>query len=254
MEDTTVLSPKPCDLQDPLGQQCVPVGERWTQLNTSKASGSIGQRDTGHHRHSPAPRPCPNVTVTITDTHQDSQRWTQPTIPTLTKIIHSPSHRYTHEHQIWAQQATGMLSLNTGAETHPGGQGQLCFKAQTWAHHSVLPPALPHTAHLSLSVSMGTLFFSHVIRGLGRPWIWHWKRATPPSSPTVAWGCTWKSDMAGERKGVMCGRGTLLRCRGEPLSSPLQGAGISLDLADTGHQLGDTFAFTLPPTMGNISP
>lgn len=60
------------------------------------------------------------------------------------------------------------------------------------------PLSFPQEAHLSSSVSMGTLFFSHVIRGLGSPWIWHWKRATPPSSPMTAWGCTWKSDIAGE--------------------------------------------------------
>ena len=136
---------------------------------------------------------------------------------------------------------------------HSGAGGQSFHKAQTWACLSILPPAFPHGAHLSLSVSMGTLFFSHMIRGLGSPWIWHWKRATPPSSPATAWGCTWKSDMAGERQGDVCGRGTLLRSREQggvvtgtqasvlgPWRSSHPGAGVVRALADTRHQPGGT--------------
>ena len=40
--------------------------------------------------------------------------------------------------------------------------------------------------YLSSSVSLGTLFFSQVMKGLGSTWIWHWKRNTLPSSPSVA--------------------------------------------------------------------
>lgn len=90
--------------------------------------------------------------------------------------------------------------------------GQSFSKARITGQFFVLPLSFPHVTHLSLSVSIGTLFFSHVIRGLGSPWIWHWKRATPPSSPTVAWGCTWKSDMAGGREVYECG--ALLRAEG----------------------------------------
>ena len=139
-------------------------------------------------------------------------------------------------------QTTQILNLNKVAETPPWRPqaGLLQGPDTGLACLLVIPLPSPPEAHLSLSVSMGTLFFSQVIRGLGSPWIWHWKRATPPSSPTVAWGCTWKSDMAGERKGNVYGEGTLLRCRGdgrghggpqacvlEPWSSPGSGGRVS---------------------------
>lgn len=107
----------------------------------------------------------------------------------------------------------------------------------------------PQEAHLSSSVSMGTLFFSHVIRGLGSPWIWHWKRATPPSSPTMAWGCTWKSDMAGEtdKGGVQIRWGAEGELRGHPLKGRV---GLRQD-----SSLGDILALPQPsPAMGRHTP
>lgn len=120
MEDATVLSPKSCDLQDPLGQQCVPVVSGcWgggTQLTSRTATGTISHRDTEDHTHvSQALSRC--------DCHQRNtlglSKMDTLTIPALTTIIHSPFHRYTHEHQIWVQQATGSVSVNTAAETPP---------------------------------------------------------------------------------------------------------------------------------------
>lgn len=40
----------------------------------------------------------------------------------------------------------------------------------------------------------------------------------------------------------------------EPRSLPRQVAVVFLDLADTGHQLGETSALTLPSTLENIPP
>lgn len=87
-----------------------------TQLTSRTATGTISHRDTEDHTHvSQALSRC--------DCHQRNtlglSKMDTLTIPALTKIIHSPFHRYTHEHQIWVQQATGSVSVNTAAETPP---------------------------------------------------------------------------------------------------------------------------------------
>lgn len=167
---------------------------------------------------------------------------------------------------------TDILGLNKVAETPPPPpdwpSSRPRPRAQLWVP---LTPSSPPMAHLSLSVSMGTLFFCQVIRGFGSPWIWHWKRATPPSSPTVAWGCTWKSDIAGERKGSVYGKGTLLTAEGtgkgvwgvglrvpEPGAHPTQGQGVFLfswSWQITGQWLGvGTAVLILPLISGKYLP
>lgn len=40
-------------------------------------------------------------------------------------------------------------------------------------------------SYLSLSVLTGMRFLCQRMTGSGRPWIWHWNLATPPSSTTA---------------------------------------------------------------------
>lgn len=156
----------------------------------------------GTVNHKQAQAPLATGSLSITDTAQDPAT-------TPMSLLSSQTHYGTltggctydssldHNHtQIFAciqvlnlgPQTTQILSLNKVAETPPWRPqaGLLQGPDTGLACLLVIPPPSPPGAHLSLSVSMGTLFFSQVIRGLGSPWIWHWKRATPPSSPTVA--------------------------------------------------------------------
>lgn len=137
-----------------------------------------------------------------------------------------------------------------GTNCSSQSRGPSFSMARVTGHLFVLPLSFPHVAHLSLSVSIGTLFFSQVIRGLGSPWIWHWKRATPPSSPTVAWGCTWKSDMAGGREVYECS--ALLRAEGRrewaAVASQARRPGAhsikGQEFSCKGNSLGDPSALT----------
>lgn len=86
----------------------------------------------------------------------------------------------------------------------------LCLTpALLWATQHNLPLSLPRTpvicrtpvgssVNLWSWVSTGTPSFSQLMCGSGRPWIWHWNRATPNSSTCTDSGWTWKSAMAAE--------------------------------------------------------
>lgn len=208
VEDATVLSPKACDLQDSLGQQRVPVvGDTVNHQHSTPGPRTLSITDTAHH---PATVP---VSLSSSQTHSG----------TLTgghTCNSSLSNEQPHTHLLTDSSITSGSTSHTDTQsqqscrnTTPEAAGRPSSRPRHWTGPA--SRSRPPRAHLSLSVSMGTLFFSQVMRGLGSPWIWHWKRATPPSSPTVAWGCTWKSDMAGERKGGVHGGGTLPRSRGD---------------------------------------
>lgn len=68
--------------------------------------------------------------------------------------------------------------------------GQLCPSTTVKAIESLailshLEEGQQHMSYLSLSVLTGMLFLCHRMTGSGRPWIWHWNLATPPSSTTA---------------------------------------------------------------------
>lgn len=90
----------------------------WGKGEHSLATGTVSHRDTEHHTQP--------VSQALSQCNCHPQRHTLGLskvdtliIPALTKIIHSPLHRHIHEHQIWVQQATGSVSVNTAAETPP---------------------------------------------------------------------------------------------------------------------------------------
>lgn len=83
MEDTAVLSPKSCDLQDPLGQQCVPVLRREAQLTTSTTMGTISHRDTDITDTARSPGAVPK-------SPSSSQTHIGTLMPALTTTTHSP--------------------------------------------------------------------------------------------------------------------------------------------------------------------
>lgn len=83
-------------------------------------------------------------------------------------------------------------------------------------------------SYLSLSVLTGMRFLCQRMTGSGRPWIWHWNLATPPSSTTAFCGWTWKSDMAGRHKERQKGSGV----KGEPSAATSQDRGSFPELGN----------------------
>lgn len=83
-------------------------------------------------------------------------------------------------------------------------------------------------SYLSLSVLTGMRFLCQRMTGSGRPWIWHWNLATPPSSTTAFCGWTWKSDMAGRHKERQNGSGV----KGEPSAATSQDRGSFPELGN----------------------
>lgn len=94
------------------------------------------------------------------------------------------------------QNPGGQKSVPTREEDPVSNPGSLIYARQLLG------------SNLASPVSTGRLSFSQLMTGSGRPWIWHWNRATPDSSACTDSGWTWKFAMAAEggREG---GRGTV---------------------------------------------
>lgn len=179
VEDAAVLSSKACDLQDSLGQQRVPVvGGTVNHQHSTTGPRMLSITDTVHH---PAAVP---VSLSSSQTHSGTLTGGRPCNSSL-------SNKQPHADLLTDSSVasgptshTDTQSQQSGRNTTPEAAGRPSSRFRHWTGPASW--SCPPRAHLSLSVSMGTLFFSQVMRGLGSPWIWHWKRATPPSSPTVA--------------------------------------------------------------------